>query len=68
LLKKIVLVSGDWDYKLLVDFLVTESKLEKVLFPNGSRASPLYKKLGAACFAALDNPNTRKKIEMKKAP
>ena len=65
---KIVLVSGDGDYKLLVDFLVAESKLEKVLFPDGNRASSLYKKLGASCFAALDNPDTRKKIEMKKAP
>ena len=65
---KIILVSGDGDYKLLIDFLVNESKLEKILFPDGSRASSLYKKLGASCFAALDNPDTRKKIEMKKAP
>ena len=65
---KIVLVSGDGDYKRLVDFLVTESKLEKILFPDGKRASSLYKKLGAGCFAALDEPGTRRKIEMKKAP
>lgn len=65
---KVVLVSGDGDYKLLVDFLVAESRLEKVLFPDAARASSLYKKLGAPYFAALDNPDTRKKIEMKKAP
>lgn len=65
---KIVLVSGDGDYKRLVDFLVAESKLEKVLFPDRKRASSLYKKLGAPYFAALDDPGTRRKIEMKKAP
>jgi uncharacterized LabA/DUF88 family protein len=65
---KIVLVSGDGDYKQLVDFLVKESKLEKVLFPDRKRASSLYKKLGAPYFAALDDPDTRRKIEMKKAP
>lgn len=64
----VVLVSGDGDYKQLVDFLVTEKRLKKILFPDGRRASSLYKKLGAPCFAALDEPNTRKKIEMKKAP
>lgn len=65
---KVVLVSGDGDYKQLVDFLVAESKLEKVLFPDRKRASSLYKKLGAPYFAALDDPDTRRKIEMKKAP
>ena len=64
----VVLVSGDGDYKQLVDFLVEEKRLEKILFPDGSRASSLYKKLGAPCFAALDEPGTRKKIELKKAP
>ncbi len=65
---KIVLVSGDGDYKQLIDFLVVESKLEKILFPDRKRASSLYKKLGAPYFAALDEPGTRRKIEMKKAP
>ena len=65
---KVVLVSGDGDYKQLVDFLIAEEKLEKVLFPDGQRASSLYKKLGAPAFAALDVPDVRKKLEMKKAP
>ena len=65
---KVVLVSGDGDYKQLVDFLVTEKRLEKVLFPDQDRASSLYKKLGAPCFAALDAKDVRRKIEMKKAP
>ena len=45
-----------------------ELRLEKVLFPDGKRASSLYNKLGAPCFAALDDADTRRKIEMKKAP
>lgn len=65
---KVILVSGDGDYKQLVDFLILEKRLGKVLFPDGKRASSLYKKLGAPYFAALDNPDTKQKIEMKKAP
>jgi uncharacterized LabA/DUF88 family protein len=65
---KIILVSGDGDYKQLVDFLIQESKLEKIIFPDGKRASSLYKSLGAPCFAVLDDQDTRRKIQMKKAP
>ena len=61
-------VSGDGDYKQLVDFLISEARLEKVLFPDRERASSLYNKLGAPCFAALDDRDVRRKIEMKKAP
>ena len=45
--EKIVLVSGDGDYKLLVDFLIEENRFAKVLFPDRGRASSLYKKIGA---------------------
>ena len=65
-LDKIVLVSGDGDYKLLVDFLVEEKKFAKMVFPDRKRASSLYNSLGAPYFAALDDPNTRGKIEKKK--
>lgn len=41
---KIILVSGDGDYYRLVQFLMQEDKLGKVLFPDGKRASSLYKK------------------------
>lgn len=64
----VVLVSGDGDYKQLVDFLITEKRFEKVLFPDAIRASSLYNKLGAQNFAALDDRDIRRKIEMKKAP
>lgn len=66
--RNVILVSGDGDYKQLVDFLVAENRLEKVLFPDAKRASSLYKKLGAPCFAGLDDPDTRKKIQKKRAP
>ena len=65
---RVVLVSGDGDYKQLVDFLIAENRFAKILFPDRARASSLYKKLGAPYFAALDEVDTRKKIEMKKAP
>jgi uncharacterized LabA/DUF88 family protein len=67
--EKIILVSGDGDYKLVVDFLIEEKRFEKMLFPDRERASSLYKKIGAACFDALDTVDIRAKIEeMKKAP
>ncbi len=59
---RVVLVSGDGDYKMLVDFLIEQGKLAKVLFPNEKRSSSLLKSLGAEYFADLSNPDTRKKI------
>ena len=63
---KILLVSGDGDYKLLVDFLIEENKFIKILFPDRKRASSLYKKIGASYFDALDSNGIRAKIEKKK--
>ena len=62
---KIVLVSGDGDYKPLVDFLIEENRFAKILFPDRSRASSLYKKIGAVYFDALNSPGVRTKIERK---
>lgn len=61
---KIVLVSGDGDYKLLVDFLIEENKLKKILFPNKKFASSLYKKLGGECFDYLDSKDVKDKISI----
>ena len=44
---KIVLIAGDGDYKMLVDFLIEENKFEKILFPNKHFASSLYKELSS---------------------
>lgn len=53
--ESVVLVSGDGDYKLLVDFLITEKRFKKILFPNKKFASSLYKKLGSQYFDYLEN-------------
>jgi uncharacterized LabA/DUF88 family protein len=39
---KIVLVSGDWDYFKMVDYLISKGLLKKILFPNKYYSS-LYK-------------------------
>lgn len=59
---KIVLVSGDGDYKMLVDFLVEENKFEKILFPNRRYRSSLYKELSNKFFAYLDDKDIKKKV------
>lgn len=64
--EKVFLVSGDGDYKILVDFLIEEGRFGKVLFPNKKFASSLYKKLGAEYFDTLENQGIREKIELKK--
>lgn len=62
---KIILVSGDGDYKMLIDFLIEESKLEKILFPNKKFRSSLYNQIGATYFAYLDDKDVKKKIAHK---
>jgi uncharacterized LabA/DUF88 family protein len=59
---QIVLVSGDGDYKLMVDFLIDESRLRKVLAPNRRRASSLYKQIGSTHFSCLDDMGIKGKI------
>jgi uncharacterized LabA/DUF88 family protein len=63
---KIVLVSGDGDYKMLVDFFVEQDKFEKILFPNRKYSSSLYKVLSSKYFAHLDDADVRRKIEKSK--
>ena len=63
---KIVLVSGDGDYKMLVDFLIEHNKFEKILFPNKKYRSSLYRKLETKHFDLLDNPSVKNKIQRKK--
>lgn len=64
--EKIILVSGDGDYKLLVDFLIEENRFEKILFPDRKRASSLYHKLPNRFFASLDFEDIKTKIGKKK--
>ena len=60
---KIIIASGDGDYKKLVDYLVKKGKFCKMLFPNKKFASSLYHKLGGEYFDYLEDPGIREKIE-----
>ena len=64
--EKIFLVSGDGDYKILVDHLVSKDKFGKILFPNNKRYSSLYKELGSECFDFLTNPAIKNRIQKEK--
>jgi hypothetical protein len=55
---KIVLVSWDWDFKILVDYLLKKDRLVKILFPNKKFASSLYKWLENKYFDYLKNIRT----------
>jgi uncharacterized LabA/DUF88 family protein len=52
---KVILVSGDGDYKKLVDYLISKDKFLKILFPSEKFASSLYKHLGTEKFDYLSN-------------
>ncbi len=52
---KIVLVSGDGDYKKLVDYLIKRDVFEKILFPNKKFSSSLYKTLGSEYYDFMQN-------------
>jgi len=62
----IILVSGDGDYKMLVDFLISQNKFEKILFPNRRYRSSLYKSINIKYFSYLDDKDIKQKIEHKK--
>lgn len=59
---KILLVSGDGDYKKLVDYVIKKEKFKKILFPNKQFASSLYNKLGSELFDYLESPSVKSKI------
>lgn len=63
---KLLLVSGDGDFKKVVDYLIEKDKFLKILFPNQKKASSLYKKLGDKYFINLNQSHIRLKFEHKK--
>jgi len=65
---KAFIISGDGDYKKLVDFLVKKQKFGKMLFPNHAYASSLYKKLGGEYFDYLGDEDVKKKIAYNVRP
>jgi len=60
---KVILVSGDGDYKKLVDYLIAKDKFKKILFPNIKFASSLYKTLGNKYCVKLGSGDIKRKIE-----
>ncbi len=60
---KVLIVSGDGDYKKLVDYLIKKSKFGKMLFPNKQYASSLYQVLGSEFFDYLEDQYTKEKIK-----
>lgn len=63
---KVILVSGDGDYKSLVDFLIEQGRFEKILFPNRKFRSSLYKSLSSTYFAYLDDQDIKRKIALNR--
>lgn len=59
----IVFVSGDGDYKRLIDFLISEDKLKKIIFPDKARASSLYRKINNNYYIDLSEADIRKKVQ-----
>jgi len=61
--RKIFIISGDGDYKKLVDFLVSKELFGKILFPNKKSISSLYFNMGSELFDYLGETDIRAKIE-----
>lgn len=59
--QKIVLISGDGDFKRIVSFLIQEERLEKIIFPSRGRRSSLYNEITSRYYAHLSD--ARAKIE-----
>ncbi len=55
---QVILVSGDGDYKKLVNYLILKKKFRKILFPNKEFASSLYDEFGGETFDYLENIKT----------
>jgi uncharacterized LabA/DUF88 family protein len=61
---KIVLVTGDGDYKKMVSRLITDRKFRVIMFPNRHWSS-LYRRIARDYALKLYLPEIRRKIEYK---
>ena len=59
---KVVIVSGDGDYKKMIDYLIIKNRFEKILFPNRRFASSLYNNLGNKYFDFLEKNGIKDNI------
>jgi hypothetical protein len=62
---KVVLLSGDWDFYKLVDFLIIEWRFEKILFPN-KQYSSLYNNINISYRMYLWDWRTKEKNRIHK--
>ena len=63
---KVILVSGDGDYKKIVNFLIEERRFEKILFPDSEARSSLYNKIGGEYFSSLSERDIERKIKKER--
>ena len=64
--ERAVLVSGDGDYWLTVDFLLRKNKFARLLAPVKNNTSYLYlKNMSNKYIEFLDSPNTKQKLLYK---
>jgi uncharacterized LabA/DUF88 family protein len=63
---RIILVSGDGDYKKMVDYLIEKKKFAKIIFPNRKRASSLYRKLAPVFFIDPSQESLKQKLIKKR--
>ena len=63
---KVILVSGDGDYKRMVSFLIEEKRFGKLIVPCRKQMSSLYKKIDSSFIDALDARDKRSLLEYKK--
>ena len=61
---KILLISGDGDFKILVDYLIQKNRFLKILLPNKKYASSLYREINIEYRDFIIN--AKEKIEYKK--
>jgi len=62
---KAIIISWDWDFHCLIEHLVKNNKIMKVLIPNKNKYSSLLKKF-YKYLVFLNHPDLKKKIWYKK--
>lgn len=63
---KVVLVSGDGDYKKTVDYLIEKNRFERIIFPNRKKASSLYRTMPPRLYLDLAQDSLKTKLQKKK--
>lgn len=58
-------ISGDGDYKKVVEYLISKNRFLKILFPN-KKFSSLYKTLGNENWMILSSPDMKELLRKRK--